>query len=82
MAYQAADLSTHATDAPEIPTLSTERLRLRSFCLGDLDDYAAMYADHAVVRYLGGGPEPWNRDPTNESVGDLGERCWRVERGC
>jgi RimJ/RimL family protein N-acetyltransferase len=41
--------------------LLTERLRLRSFLPGDIDDYAAMYSDPAVVRYLGGGPEPWDR---------------------
>jgi RimJ/RimL family protein N-acetyltransferase len=50
-----------------IPVLSTERLWLRGFRASDLDDYAAMYGDREVVRYLGsGGPEPWDRD-----------RCWR-----
>jgi RimJ/RimL family protein N-acetyltransferase len=45
-----------------IPTLLTERLRLRAFRDGDLDDYAALYGDREVVRYLvGGGPEPWDR---------------------
>ena len=44
-----------------IPTLETERLRLRSLRASDLDDYAAMYADREVLRYLAGGPEPWDR---------------------
>jgi len=42
-----------------IPTLLTERLRLRAFRRSDLDDYAALYADPEVVRYL--GTEPWDR---------------------
>ncbi|MFL6260381.1 MAG: GNAT family N-acetyltransferase [Thermoanaerobaculia bacterium] len=49
-----------------IPVLSTARLRLRGFRAGDLDEYAAMYADREVLRYLAGGMEPW----------DLG-RSWR-----
>ena len=44
-----------------IPILETERLRLRSLRASDLDDYAAMYADREVLRYLAGGPEPWDR---------------------
>ncbi|HEY0514213.1 MAG TPA: GNAT family N-acetyltransferase [Thermoanaerobaculia bacterium] len=44
-----------------IPTLETERLRLRSFHRSDLEDYAALRADPEVLRYLGGGPEPWDR---------------------
>lgn len=48
-------------DIPCIPTLTTERLRLRSFRKSDLDDYAALNADREVLRYLGGGPEPWDR---------------------
>jgi RimJ/RimL family protein N-acetyltransferase len=48
-------------EALQIPTLETERLRLRSLRAGDIDDYAALYADREVVRYLGGGPEPWDR---------------------
>lgn len=45
----------------EIPTLLTERLRLRSFRRDDLDDYAALNADPDVLRFLGGGAEPWDR---------------------
>ncbi len=55
------------SDGPKIPELVTERLRLRGFRAGDLDDYAAMYGDREVLRYLlGGGAEPWDRG-----------RCWR-----
>lgn len=42
----------------EIPTLLTERLRLRPFRRSDVDDYAAMNADPEVQRHLG---EPWDR---------------------
>jgi RimJ/RimL family protein N-acetyltransferase len=45
----------------EIPTLETGRLRLRPLRATDIDDYAALYSDRAVLRYLGGGPEPWDR---------------------
>jgi RimJ/RimL family protein N-acetyltransferase len=45
----------------EIPILETERLRLRSFRRGDIEDYAAMNADPEVLRYLGAGAEPWDR---------------------
>ena len=48
-------------DSLEIPILLTERLRLRPFRKGDFPDYAAMYADPEVLRYLGSGPEPWDR---------------------
>lgn len=37
-----------------IPTIETERLRLRAFADGDLPAYAAMYADDRFVRHLGG----------------------------
>jgi RimJ/RimL family protein N-acetyltransferase len=36
----------------EIPTLATDRLRLRAFHAGDLDAYAAMQANPEVMRYL------------------------------
>jgi len=38
-----------------IPTVDTPRLRLRPFRLADLDAYAAMCADDAVMRYIGSG---------------------------
>jgi RimJ/RimL family protein N-acetyltransferase len=36
----------------EIPTLTTDRLRLRAFQTSDLDAYAAMQANPEVMRYL------------------------------
>jgi RimJ/RimL family protein N-acetyltransferase len=47
-------------DAPEIPTLVTERLRLRGIRRSDFEDYAALYADPEVVRLIGTG-ETWDR---------------------
>jgi RimJ/RimL family protein N-acetyltransferase len=43
-----------------IPALETERLVLRGLELGDLDAYAAMYADPEVARYLEHG-QPLDR---------------------
>ena len=45
----------------EAPILETERLWLRPLRTSDFDDYAALYADPEVVRYLGGGGQPWDR---------------------
>ena len=45
----------------DIPILETERLRLRPFRASDFEDYAALNADPEVLRYLGGGTEPWDR---------------------
>jgi len=39
----------------EIPTLTTDRLRLRAFQASDLHAYAAMRANPEVTRYLGTG---------------------------
>lgn len=68
MALRAANLGTREAEARaerdslEIPTLLTERLRLRAFRKSDIDDYAAMYSDPEVLRHLGGGGgEPWDR---------------------
>jgi RimJ/RimL family protein N-acetyltransferase len=48
-----------------IPELQTARLTLRGHAVDDLDEYAAMWADPAVVRYIGGRPssrqESWAR---------------------
>lgn len=44
-----------------IPTLQTERLRLRSFRASDFDDYAAMCADPEVARGFAGGV-PFSRE--------------------
>jgi RimJ/RimL family protein N-acetyltransferase len=52
-----AGVGTHVT----IPTLETERLRLRSFRPDDTDAYAAMCADPEFMRYLGSAePMPWS----------------------
>lgn len=48
-------------DALGIPTLETERLRLRPFHTTDIDDYAALHADPEVLQHLGSGTEPWDR---------------------
>jgi len=48
-------------DIPCIPTLETERLRLRPLRGSDFEDYAELNADPEVLRHLGGGPEPWDR---------------------
>jgi RimJ/RimL family protein N-acetyltransferase len=47
-------------EAPEIPTLTTERLRLRGIRGSDFEDYAALYADPEVTRHLLGS-ETWDR---------------------
>ena len=41
---------------PDIPTLETERLRLRPYRLDDFESYATMWSDPAVVRFIGGIP--------------------------
>jgi len=49
----------------DIPTLETERLRLRPHRPADFDDYARMWADPEVVRFIGGVPftreQSWTR---------------------
>jgi len=45
-------------DSLEIPTLETDRLRLRPFLDSDIDEYAALNADPEVMRHMGG---PWDR---------------------
>jgi len=37
-----------------IPTIETERLRLRAFEGGDLESYAEMCADNRFMHYIGG----------------------------
>jgi RimJ/RimL family protein N-acetyltransferase len=73
-------------DELEIPTLETTRLRLRSFRKNDLDDYAALNADPEVLRYLGGGPNPWDRGRASRHMAFLlghwrvwGTGSWAVE---
>ena len=49
----------------EIPTIETERLRLRGHRVEDFRECAAMWGDAAVTRYIGGRPftaeEVWAR---------------------
>jgi RimJ/RimL family protein N-acetyltransferase len=74
-------------DVHEIPTLETERLRLRSFRSSDLDDYAALRADPKVLRYLvGAGGEPWDRGRSSRHLAFMighwqvwGTGTWAVE---
>lgn len=71
-----------------IPTLETERLRLRPFRRSDLDDYATLRADPEVMRYLvGGAAEPWDRGRSWRHLAFLlghwqlgGSGMWAVER--
>jgi RimJ/RimL family protein N-acetyltransferase len=48
-----------------VPVIETARLRLRAHRAGDLDDCAAMWADPAVTRHIGGKPatrqETWTK---------------------
>jgi RimJ/RimL family protein N-acetyltransferase len=50
---------------PEVPTLETERLKLRGHRLEDFGASAAMWADPVVTRHIGGRPlteeESWTR---------------------
>jgi RimJ/RimL family protein N-acetyltransferase len=68
----------------EVPIILTERLRLRGHREDDLDDCAAMWADPAVTRYIGGTPlsreDVWSR--ILRYVGHwtlLGYGFWAVE---
>jgi len=48
-------------DASGIPTLETTRLRLRGLRGSDFEDYAALYADPEVTRFIGQNGETWDR---------------------
>ncbi|HKH43115.1 MAG TPA: GNAT family N-acetyltransferase [Thermoanaerobaculia bacterium] len=70
-------------DALEIPILETERLRLRGLRRSDFEEYAALYADSEVTRYLGG---PWDRGRSWRHLAFLlghwqvaGSGSWAVE---
>lgn len=75
--------------ALEIPTLITERLRMRAFRRSDIDDYAALYSDPEIVRYSGGGgTQPWDRSRSWRHMAFLlghwqlgGSGMWAVEHG-
>jgi RimJ/RimL family protein N-acetyltransferase len=70
----------------EIPTLTTERLRLRAFKAGDLDAYAAMQANPEVMRYLVTGrtatrTEVWRTMATSLGAWALrGYGMWACEK--
>ena len=68
-----------------IPTLETERLRLRAPCGEDLDAWAAIMADPDVARFV--APAPMARDEAWRSIaGSLGHwalrgyGAWSIER--
>lgn len=72
-------------DDLEIPTLETERLRLRPFRGSDFDDYAAMCADPEVTRHLVGAV-PFSREVAWRHMAFLvghwqlrGSGMWAVE---
>jgi RimJ/RimL family protein N-acetyltransferase len=70
----------------EIPTVTTERLRLRAFRAGDLDPYAAMQANPEVMRHLVTGRtstrvEVWRTMATSLGAWVLrGYGMWACER--
>lgn len=69
-----------------IPVVETERLRLRAFREDDLDAFAAMSADPAVMRYIGSG-ETIDRTGTWRAMAGFnghwslrGFGMWAIER--
>jgi RimJ/RimL family protein N-acetyltransferase len=62
----------------EVPTLETERLRLRPFRENDVDDYAALHADPEVMRFLGG---PWDRARSWRHLAFMIGHWWLVGSG-
>jgi RimJ/RimL family protein N-acetyltransferase len=76
-------LRTPPTDR-EAPTLTTERLRLRAHTLADFPTYCTLWADPAVMRFIGGKPntaeESWARLLRNAGHWSLlGFGSWWVE---
>jgi RimJ/RimL family protein N-acetyltransferase len=68
-----------------VPIIETARLRLRAFQASDLDEHAAILADPAVVRHLGGNPhsreESWRRMLAAAACwAMLGYGYWAVEQ--
>ena len=74
-------------DSLKIPTLKTERLRLRALRKSDVEDYAALNSDPEVLRYLvGSGEQPWDRSRSWRHMAFLlghwhlgGAGMWAVE---
>jgi RimJ/RimL family protein N-acetyltransferase len=62
----------------DVPTLETERLRLRPWRDDDLDAYAALCADPEVMRWLGAKGTPLTRDETRDQL-DGFRRRWADE---
>jgi len=59
---QAQSVNDESEEICLAPTLETERLWLRSLRSADFNDYAALYSDPEVLRYLtGAGGQPWDR---------------------
>ncbi|MCB2410002.1 GNAT family N-acetyltransferase [Hymenobacter lucidus] len=76
-------LSTYPLTSP-IPTISTERLRLRGHYSTDLAPFTAMFQQPAVYTYLGGQPVPeedvWTKILRNNGLWPLlGFGYWAVE---
>src|SRR4051812_31860503 len=77
--------STRSRAGLDIPTLETERLRLRPFRKSDIDDYAALNSDPEGMRYIGG--ETWDRGRSSRHLAFLlghwqlgGSGMWAVEQ--
>jgi RimJ/RimL family protein N-acetyltransferase len=70
----------------EVPTVTTDRLRLRAFQASDLDAYATMQANPEVMRYLVTGrastrPEVWRTMATSLGGWALrGYGMWACEK--
>jgi RimJ/RimL family protein N-acetyltransferase len=68
-----------------VPIVETARLRLRAFTEKDLDPWAKVMADEAVVRHLGGQPfareDTWRRLLMSTGLWAMfGYGYWAVER--
>lgn len=68
-----------------IPTIETERLKLRAFTADDWESYAEMYSDASFVRYLSG--KPLSKEQTWENLAIilghwalLGYGIWALEK--
>lgn len=61
----------------EIPTVTTNRLRLRAFRAGDLDAYAAMQANPEVMRYLVTGRTATRAEVWRTMASSLGQWALR-----
>jgi len=71
--------------APDIPEVESERLVLRAYRVGDLEDAAALWSDPRVVEFIGGvprsRPDVWQQ--MQRSIGSwglLGYGYWAIEQ--